>query len=219
MTRARGHGRRLGLAALACARDTTNVIRFGTGAPRFAERIWIDPNRVKRVSHDPGLRRPQSAKVIGGDWDKTAETLGKWDKYNACISHWTHGVSWEDTGIIAALTEQIHTTGPVDGLKQPKDVVERYRKLDTIFCSIAQRGQLASVREHGEHLFRAWGDILIHVGRGPEAILGRGGHHRLAIAHCLGLEVAPAQIGCVHPSALASWTDIVVRSNNRPATA
>lgn len=194
MIRPHGLGSRLGLAALACARDTKYATRYGAGAPRFAERVWIDPRQVSRVVRDPRFRRPVSARVVDGDWDEHAMEIEQWGKFIACQRHWTEGVAWEDTGLIGSLTERLALRGPIDGLSRPSDVSRRYTELDKIYGRVQAMSELLSMKELAMQTFRGWGDILIHVGRGPELLLGRGGTIG-SISHA-----ASTSISCRHSS-------------------
>ena len=49
--------------------------------------------------------------------------------------------------------------------------------------------------------FREVGGIYIHIGVDGKPYFGGGGCHRFAIAHILQI-IFPAQIGCVHVSAI-----------------
>lgn len=216
MIRPHGLGSRLGLTALACARDTKNAIRYGAAAPRFAERVWIDPRQVSRVVRDPRFRRPVSARVVDGDWDQRAMEIEQWGKFIACQRHWKEGVAWEDTGLIDALTERLELRGPIDGLSRPSDASRRYEELDEIYGRVQATSELLSMKELAMQTFRGWGDILIHVGRGPELLLGRGGQHRFSIARCLDLHLVPAQLGAIHPAVLTTWSESCIRSDDRP---
>lgn len=212
-------GHKLGLAVLASIRDTYNSVHYGTQAPRFAERVWIDPRRVSRVVRDSNFRRPDSARVIGGDWDERAADIRQWGKFIECERHWREGVTWQETGLIQALIERIAQEGPINGYRCSADVNRRYDELDSIYRHVRSSRELHSMRELAMQRFRGWGDMLIHVGHGLELLLGRGGHHRFAVARCLDLELVPAQIGVIHRTAVESWSELCVRSNERPQTA
>ena len=201
---------------LAGMRDLHNVARYGTSGPRFAERVWVDPRTVSRVVRDSRFRRPQSARVMPGDWDLHAESIDSWEKFVAWERHWKYGVTWEATGRIESVVLRIAAEGAIDGMKNASDVIRRYDELDSIYASVRESGRLLSVREVGGDSFRGWGDILVHVGRGPELLLGRGGQHRFAMARHLGLDLVPAQLGAIHPAVIDSWAQCCIRSSERP---
>ncbi len=207
--------KRTALRVLAFTRDAGNIVRYGSTAPRFAERMWIDPNLVSRVVRDSQFGRPQSARVIGGVWDEQAHEIREWSKFRACEQHWRGGLAWEETGLIASAIERLRS-GPFDGCRSAADIKRRYRELDAIYETVESSRRLASMKEFGDDAFRGWGDMLIHVGRGPELLLGRGGHHRFAMARCLELRSVPAQIGVVHSGAIDSWEQLCIRSESRP---
>lgn len=182
-------------------RDLTNAIRFGRGAPKYAERIYVDPKRCVRAA---SLRRDDSGLVehwlprIRADIINSTELT----KVKCCLDHWGGGVPWSRTGIYEEMERLIAERGVADGCANFEDVVRRYETLDLIFETVRKEGRLRTVAEVGSRAFREFGGILIHLGQGDEIFFGRGGAHRFAMALVLGLDHIPAQLGCVDPSAL-----------------
>ena len=62
------------LSTIALAREVVNGVRFGRDAPRFAQRIWVDPAALTTTlgPMDFDLGRVSSGSVRGGDWDLAA---------------------------------------------------------------------------------------------------------------------------------------------------
>ncbi|MDO6825231.1 hypothetical protein [Marinobacter sp. 2_MG-2023] len=95
----------------------------------------------------------------------------------------------------------VSKTGVVDDCRTPEDVIERYRKLDSIWSDVKQRGSLPSRATLDANNFREVGGVLMHIGPGGEPIFSGAGCHRFAMALMLKTPF-PAQIGIVHRSAL-----------------
>lgn len=107
--------------------------------------------------------------------------------------------------------------GSADGCSTFEDIVERYDLLDEIFVQVVREQQLRSNRELNRIRFRAWGEVYVHVGRGPRLIFGGGGCHRLAAARIVGLDCIPAQIGVVHHQHLHDWSEVATPRADRPS--
>lgn len=184
------------------ARDLANRARFGAGAPRFAERIWVDPREVERV--DFGFGTTESGKVVTtAEWRRAAlQPLADFAKLRCCTERWIRGLSWEETGVLEHWRRQLERGCVMDGLRDMGEVVERYERLDRVFATVRHEGRLRTRSELPYRTFRERGGILVHIGPTAEPILGRGGHHRFAMAVALDLRAVPAQIGVVHHDAL-----------------
>ncbi len=212
-------------------RDVFNIIRYGWSAPRFCERIWIHPDHCTRVLFPDTLKeickasklRETSGLVIESswpyeqtfqiydflnenysskDWDKDLPVgYGTKFKFKVCMDHWVKGIPWAETGIYEFLEKQIKLKKEkLDGCNNIDDIVSRYNKLDYIFEQIKKDGKMKT-RKDVANKFRESGGIYVHIGPGGEPFWGSGAQHRFAIAHILGI-VFPAQIGCVHISAI-----------------
>lgn len=183
--------------------DFNNKIHYGSSAPKYAERIWIYPRNIKMVITSPVLNgRRDSGEVIKDNWPlEHAIPLSKFPKIKFSIDHWTNNISWEETGLFDFMYELIDKIPGADGCYDKKDIICRYEKLDEIFKQIKEEGRLRTMEEIYPNNFREFGGVLIHVGPYGEPFFGGGGCHRFAIAYILNLPI-PAQIGCVHVSAL-----------------
>jgi hypothetical protein len=164
--------------------------------------IWFEP--LECTTH-VGYNRSFTGQVRGGDWDLEAISLDEHEKLVACRRHWLEGLSWEDTGIIDRMVEEIAIRGSKDGCTNRDEVVRRYQALDEVFERVAKERRLRTRAEMDPGSYREVGGILIHVGRDNQPIFGNGGCHRLAIAQVLHLDRVPAQLGLVHETALTYW--------------
>lgn len=192
--------RHLGIALL---RDCHNRLRYGPSAPRHAERIWIDPVGCRLALRS--IRRQESGKVVGGSWPPAGEVAVPIDslpKFRFCVGRWVEGRSWEETGAYDFMLARIRKNRSPDGCRSLDDVVRRYRALDRLFEQIRRDQRLKTRQELSFVFFRESGGVYAHLGAGGEAFLGAGGLHRFAIAAILGLRCIPAQLGCIHLSAL-----------------
>lgn len=194
-----------GVVARAVPRDLTRMARWGRTAPRFAERIWIDPRRCEHAVR--GISRRRSGEVADGDWDLDVTA---WEDTSRVARHcrlrWQDGLSWEEAGAYDYLMGLIERSGrPRDGCSTLDDVVARYERLDAMFEDARARGRLAAKNELPGLSFREFGGVIVHVDRGGSPLFGRKGNHRFAIARILGHDRMPAQVGVVHVGALPGW--------------
>jgi hypothetical protein len=186
-------------------RDQYNRIRFGPEAPRFSERIWVNPKEC--VGCLAGFGDRDSARVIVSDWPPRGGRLKTFDenfKIRCCFLHWVQGVPWKETGIFDFLEEEIrrHPRRCFDDCRNRRDIEERYARLDALFEEIKNSGRLKRQREIERWSFREKGGIFFHLGDCGRLFFGGGGNHRFAMALILGLARVPAKIGCVHLRAI-----------------
>lgn len=191
------------------ARDITNRVRYGTGAPRCCERIWIRASAVRhylpeeRILHGKG--RDCTARVIRkAQWPGEMTELDELPKIRYCIMHWKDGVPWEATGILEHMMAKIEKKGRADKCTSREDVLQRCRRLDDIFRQVAAEGVLRTQQQLGEAEFREHGGVFMHIGPDAEPIFSGHGFHRLAMAKVLDIWL-PAEVGCVHEDALARY--------------
>ena len=189
--------------------DFKNKIRYGPAAPKFAERIWVDPKQCNRyLPHNltkklfGKSKRKVSGKVIESRWPlEQAKPIFNLPKVKFCIEHWTHNIPWEDTGLYDFMENHIREYGSMDGCYNLKDIKKRYEYLDRVFEQVKQEGRLRTREEIKPGSYLEQDGIIIHIGPEGEPFFSRGGNHRFAMAWVLNL-IFPAQIGCVHISAI-----------------
>lgn len=183
------------------ARDVSNVMRYGPRAPLYAECIWINPAACSKSM--TAYSRSDSGKVIRGAWPAQEERdLMALEKFQICFSHWVQGQSWEDAGAYDYMKRLIEERGPVDHCTTDADVRARYLALDKLFVQIKNQERLKTRKEINPRSFREQGGIYMHIGPQGVPYFGGGGFHRLAIARILEINCIPAQVGCIHISAL-----------------
>jgi hypothetical protein len=184
------------------ALDCYNRLRFGADAPRFAERLWIDPRTVLRYDRKGTVWR--SGLVVTGVWPAGDEKPIATDPIlQTSIAHWVDGKSWEESGEVARMEETIRKYPGTAGCYTRDDILQRCARLDEIFHVVEREGRVRSMAELDSHVLRELGGIGMHIG--PDGALIRAGHgrHRFAIAWILGIPTIPVRVGMVHRSALA----------------
>ena len=187
------------LAAL--PRDLSNRARFGSAAPRVAERLWIDPARLIWQA-DPLPRRSWSGRVVAAGWPQGRVPVRDNPKIRYCLAHWQGGADWEAAGAIAFFEAALAARGRIDGLRRMDRIRDRLAALDKVFAQVRAEGRLRPRDELPGQGFRERGGILVHVGSGGVPYFGGGGQHRLAMALALGLPLIPVQLGVVSRDAL-----------------
>ncbi len=196
-------------------RDVSNMFTHGFHTPRMHERIWVDPRQCEMMNTEFDWN--DFGEVRAGDWDTrsvpldeepaTQDYLVHWKKIQACLVHWTDGISWESTGIYDHMLQLIETGGTTDGCDSIDDVVRRYRDLDRVFASVERSKILSTRSELSRVHFREVGGILFHIDRNMRPVFGLWGCHRFAMAVAVDLSVIPAQVGVVHADVRESWRD------------
>lgn len=202
-------------AGAAARLDVYNISTFGRMAPRYGERVWIDPIACDWIVG--GLGRRLTGQVLSGEWDREKAPLATSVKIQACGLHWSRGVPWEETGVYEHMMQLIRERGEADGCRTIADVRVRYSRLDAMYDQILSEGQLRSrIELQGWRGFRASGEIYVHIDRNGQILFGGGGCHRFAASRIAGLSCIPAQLGVVHAGALDRWSLNAIRSTQRP---
>jgi len=179
-------------------KDGLNKFYFGDNAPKFQERIFVNP---RKINHRFYIKRSYSGLVYKGKWPiSKSATIESDKKLQYCVSHWVHNNTWEETGALKYLEKKIIQKGVYDGCKNKRDIINRYNKLDEIFIRIKKHG-FKSRTELGFN-FRESGGVIVHIGPNNKLFFGNGGHHRFAMAKILDLKLIPAMLGVVHIDSL-----------------
>ncbi|NDW02124.1 hypothetical protein [Salipiger sp. PrR002] len=195
-------------------RDLMNRWRYGAEAPMSDELIHVDPMTVNHLyTGSPKMRRRQSGMVVPGDWDLKRRPVEDHIKLISCRMHFEGGTPWRDTPLFQKLLDEINQGGVPDECATEEDLVARYERLDQVFEETRRRGRLLARTELPEYFRREHGGILVHVGRDGTLLRASGGAHRFAISRILRLPKIPAQLGVVHPQALA---DGLLRQMRQP---
>jgi hypothetical protein len=182
-------------------RDAWNAFRYGPGAPKFAERLWVDPRRVRFYLKTSTMRT--SARVVTGDWRTDQQNPIEDDPIlKICIARWVERRPWEETGELERMERVIARNGQHGGCRTRADALARCAQLDEIFRVIREERR---VRPHGEltpATYREFGGIGMHIGPAGIPIRAVNGRHRFAIARILEIPLIPVRIGMIHASAL-----------------
>ncbi len=190
--------------------DTLNRLRYGPGAPRYAERVWIDPRQCSQYieAADLARRMGTGSRQLSGrvvrDWpEDLLQSFDSHPKLTYCWAHWRDGKTWEEAGAIDFMMSRIRVspTGVTDKCRTREDVIQRFDTLEQIWNASRQQGYLASQAQLEPDNFREVGGVLMHLGPGGEPVFSGAGCHRFAIAMLLDSPF-PAQLGCVHISAI-----------------
>jgi hypothetical protein len=200
----------------AAVRDPWNRVRFGADAPRFAERLWIDPRAVR--SYDRKGVAWKSARVVTGAWQQTNERpIEEEPILQSSIARWVHGKSWEESGEVERMLQAIRNYPGHAGCSNRHDILKRCARLDDIFRVIQRERRVRSQNELDPNAFREFGGIGMHLG--PNGTLVRGGHgrHRFAMAWILELPLVPVRIGIVHQSSLPLLNELRLEHRSAPA--
>jgi hypothetical protein len=185
------------------SRDIPNRLRYGRGAPRYAERIWIDPKSVRYALHGPGRPRECSGRVASTEGHLKRVDLLSTPRISSCFDHWVDGVPWEDTRDYAVTLKAVLEGKRWAQSSTEQELLERYRALDRTFEETRELGRLKTRQELDPRTFREEGGVLICIAKGGEPLL-YSGFHRFSIALILELPLIPAQLGYVDPTALHS---------------
>jgi hypothetical protein len=183
------------------SRDITNILRYGSKAPRYAERIWVRPQDVRHALRGPTNYVTCSGRVLDIEKHFRLIDLHETPRIRSCFAHWVDDVPWERTEDHLIMMEAIRS-GKDWGWTE-EDLVKRYARLDQAFRQTRDTMRLKTRTELDPNAFREEGGIVICIGRNGEPLL-YDGFHRLAIALILELPIIPAQLGYVDVRAIES---------------
>jgi len=193
-------------------RTAYNFLVFKEIVPLYGELIWVDPKKCVTFLDDSyfkeyfGLRLRQASGLVVNTWpERYVRSIKEHPKVVYCLSHWIGGKTWREAGAVDFMLENIalSPSGCVDDCQNELEVLERFFALDKVWLAVQNKGRLLTRKEIFPNNFREIGGILIHLGPGGVPIFSGAGCHRFAMALALG-KPFPAQLGCVHISALDS---------------
>lgn len=183
-------------------RDRANERRYGPEAPRFAERLWIDPLAVEHFVV-AGSSLSDSGRVTFDDFaEGQRQPIDDDPIMQAAVARWRDGRPWEETGEIERMERAIRRKGPIKGCRTHADIMARCARLDAIFSMIQRERRVRAQPELDPRAFREVGGIGAHVGPDGVPIRAANGRHRFAMARILGIRSIPVRVGLVHASAL-----------------
>jgi hypothetical protein len=185
------------------ARDTTNALRYGPNAPKYAELIWVRPSEIRHALVGRSDYVRCSGKVIDIEARFRRTDLESTPRMQSSFAHWVDGVPWEDTRDYAVMLDAIRRGKDWAGCRSEDDLGRRYESLDAVFEQARSSRRLKTRKELDPKAFREEGGILVCIGGQGEPLL-YDGFHRLAIALILDLPIVPAQLGYVDRNAVDS---------------
>lgn len=187
-------------------RNLYNRMKYGKHAPKYGEKIWIDPNHddIFKGKSGPRYDYKDSAKVFNDLWFINQDlSMSNTNMMKICQRHWIEGLSWKDSGAYDWMFRAIKVKGAIDGYSNEQGVLKRYALLDEIFNDIRINRQ-----------FNKEFQPNIHLGPNGKLYFGHGGgKHRLCIAYILKVPFQ-ARIGCVHVSAISRLNELRKRKIN-----
>ncbi|WP_051822395.1 hypothetical protein [Desulfonatronum thiodismutans] len=185
-------------------RDIGNRFFYGTEAPTFCERIWVDATKVdwyitnQEIIRVTGEHRNlASGRVV--DWSKLKEfkPLRNESKIDFCYRHWDEGHSWDELGYYEYMSRAHRHRNDTR-----QTIIDRFAMLDHAFEQSRATGTLQTRSELDPSSFREESGVLIHIGENGVPYFGGNGFHRMAIAKILNLKRFPACIGVVDRAAI-----------------
>jgi len=185
------------IRVLPLCREVWYSFSFPEYAPKYAERLYINPKLLTKVCEIGGQFRRSGSIIKADAFFSHKFNFLESDIFTICKKHWVNGESWEAAGAYKRMMLLIEKFGSYDGCKSVKDVQSRYQNLDLLFNEVSKSGTL-----HKSKSFREEDGILVHIGQHGELYFGGNGNHRLAMAIILELEKIPVQLGTVHINSL-----------------
>lgn len=165
--------------------------------------IDVDPASIARhVSlsrFDNASPRALLGVVRGGDWDRGLPRVEAQPKYRACAARVQTGISWEATGIVDRLADEL-TAGDAEtiehGCGSRSDLKRRYEiERETLYRTLRDEGYDRSVSPVC---------CRVHVGRDGDLLFGSGGRHRFFLSRLVGIDTVPVQVLVRH----AEWQSV-----------
>lgn len=184
----------------AACRDCYNYYIIGRKAPKYAERVYINPMDVtNRITNNAAPGFADSAKVITGSWpyDKQ-KPINTGPTMIAMVRRFRDGLSWEESGYVDIMKKRISSGFIIDGIDSESSINRRCEALDKMYHQVKSEKALAPSSEINKDNFRECDGVMISISDTGELVKTGGGNHRLMIAQILELPVIPAQIGVVH---------------------
>ena len=191
-------------------KDGFNHFIYPKFSPKFAERIWINPNDVMGIIR---LGKKYSAKVIDfnlKDFSDMIRELHDDERIKSCIDHWINAIPWEETTDYRKKVYELKNTGKTwdNDCFSVKDLDRKYQFLDQLFMELSQTRKMLTSEQIDQNHFRELNTFGIHIGSKGELYLDSGGYHRFAIAYILKLERVPARLGAIDKRQLSKLKEL-----------
>lgn len=175
-----------------------------TDAPIF-KTIWVDPDRIRRISEF----RPRRyyGYIAGGDWDVDTKSFDEHPAYKATSDLLLND---ETEALAKHFQRQVKRTPSRSwGYTGEDDIDERIADLDSLHKSIIENGYKSQkeLMEGNEKRVRSknnepvpaeLNEITVDIGRDGELLFCGFGAHRLSIAKIESAESVPVKVGTRH---------------------
>ena len=201
--------------------DFRNKLKYGEATPNRYQLFWVNPQNIqlstkyfilsdtKILNSGNDIDQNEFMKfrnkfISNGDWDKETTDLMDCSIISRAIEHYSTGKSWDKVGENDWFNSRIAELGVQDGCLMESDVKERLNRLDALFSSIKQHGQIFIRKKINKYSFRELDGIGIGVNRSGEIIWIADGAHRLSAALILKLEYIPVCLMIIHEKAVIS---------------
>jgi hypothetical protein len=170
--------------------------------------IFVDPSKIQFFNTYGDIYK--SGLVLSGDWDLDRIVFSETDRYKFIEARIKEGKSWKESGAIDFMDCQVAACPGYDGLYSMEDIKIRYRRLDKLIAGLRSGVEFLSGSNFTSRILWSHDHPMVNIDRHGDLMLSFGGHHRIAIAKCLGLHVVPVTVGVIHEDAF--WTGLWKRN-------
>jgi hypothetical protein len=165
---------------------------------------WIDTDSIRYGIYAQIKGVPNTgmaAGVIkGGDWDRKAIPIDDITIIKSGKQKFSQGLKWEETSYYREMMDCISRGQTRRGCKTEEDVVNYYRKFDSLYEKIKNKGyklqnEIRDTEFGGTSPVE--NEIAVHIDRNGHFLFCNGAH-RLAIALALGIKHIPVNVSIRH---------------------
>lgn len=188
--------------------DTIRRLFYGFDCwPYKDEIIYINPREIVGKV-DPKCMRRFKIKAFCNNSSVTADVLTRKLKYvdiyhtgfyQSLYMHFVEGSQWSDTPTYKALLKKIKDGNPSHDAPDESQLNTRYKRIDIIFKDIVKKQWMS---ENKKDL------VMISIAEDGSFFWGPDGRHRVAMALIAGLDLMPARVGFIHPSAIETFKKV-----------
>ena len=152
---------------------------------------------TESITHYCLFKHPKRRFVLEGDWDLNKKELFPGllnHPHFSCVYELAEGRAYWETQHFAKMMKALQKSGRTErGIANEEGVHDYFLKLVQIFSDVRDHGY-KSQRELG----KSGSEIRVSIDRTGALLKYYEGHHRLAIAKVLGIELIPVCVQFVH---------------------
>lgn len=180
-----------------------------TNTPKPGTSVYINPSKIIYTNDFGNIYK--SGLILKDEWDQKINLFKETIRYQSVYERIINERKWEETGIIQIINEEVHKKPGYDGLCSTKDIIKRYENLDKLITQLKKGDPFMTATELNQNLLRH-DSPMVNIDRNGNVLLSNGGHHRVAIAACVGLKKIPVTIGCIHFEAASKniWSNNII---------